>query len=312
MVKHGSMMNGSSYTTLAPRLPTSVDGPWPTLPKPTPYRLRHYPAVWLPAALSVADASHSWRNRGAASLLRPDGSVADSFAYTQGPGADSSYCRSSDGSGACVRGCLPTPGQANRACRLLPQRNLRLTTKILSLGQRARHRALRRSVFGRALGAYWDADDCHGPRDDAAGAVGRRSMEDETGGIQIYLRRGSFSALALGDQVRATGWVSEFHGETQIEVSGTRASRIAVSGRGMSLAPRWLRTGEIGEAHEGRLTLLFGRVVWASASGVTLDDGSGPAYIYFPEDLPWQHPYVKLGDMWGAQGVVGQYASQAP
>ena len=143
------------------------------------------------------------------------------------------------------------------------------------------------------------------------GPLGRRIyLEDETGGIQVYLRRGDFPPLALGDQVRVAGWVAEFHGERQIEVSS--ASRIAVAGRGASLSPRRLRTGEIGETHEGRLAWVFGRVIRASQSGVTLDDGSGPAYIYFPEDLPWQHPYVKLGEMWGAQGVVGQYASQAP
>ena len=52
------------------------------------------------------------------------------------------------------------------------------------------------------------------------GPFGRRIyLEDETGGIQIYLRRGSFPPLALGDQVQATGWVAEFHGETQLEVA---------------------------------------------------------------------------------------------
>ena len=85
-----------------------------------------------------------------------------------------------------------------------------------------------------------------------------------------------------------------------------------MAGRGASLSPRRLRTGEIGEMHEGRLAWVFGRVIQVSKSGVTLDDGSGPACIYFPEELPWQHPYVKLGEMWGAQGAVGQYASQAP
>ena len=145
------------------------------------------------------------------------------------------------------------------------------------------------------------------------GPLGRRIyVEDETGGIQVYLRRGEFPLIALGDQVWVTGWVAEFHGERQIEVSGSGASRIAVAGRGPSLSPRRLRTGEIGEAHEGRLAWVFGRVVRASKSGVTLDDGTGPAYIYFPKELHWQHPYVKLGEMWGVQGVVGQYASQAP
>ena len=162
--------------------------------------------------------------------------------------------------------------------------------------------------------ARWDDGDRRGPRDDVAGTIGASDLSGGRDGWHSGLPapRGVFRRWRSGDQVRATGWVSEFHGETQIEVSGTGASRIAVSGRGMSLAPRRLRTGEIGEAHEGRLTWVFGRVIRASASGVTLNDGSGPAYIYFPEDLPWQHPYVKLGDMWGAQGVVGQYASQAP
>jgi len=106
------------------------------------------------------------------------------------------------------------------------------------------------------------------------------------------------------------GWAAKAN--TNPPGRAAAASRLAVAGRGASLSPRRLRTGEIGETHEGRLAWVFGRVIQASKSGVTLDDGSGPAYIYFPEELPWQHPYVKLGEMWGAQGVVGQYASQAP
>jgi len=38
------------------------------------------------------------------------------------------------------------------------------------------------------------------------GPQGRRIyVEDETGGIQVYLRRGGFPLMALGDQVRVTG-----------------------------------------------------------------------------------------------------------
>ena len=251
--------------------------------------------------------------RGAVSLLRPDGSGADSFAYTQGPGGDLSYCRSSDGIGAWLRGCLPTPGQANRGLPPPPGEKPppeddedpdswsgRATSAAAALNIAAA-RSAREGTMATVTGRVTMLP----------GPLGRRIyLEDETGGIQVYLRRGGFPPLALGDQVRVAGWVAEFHGERQIEVSS--ASRIAVAGRGASLSPRRLRTGEIGETHEGRLAWVFGRVIRASQSGVTLDDGSGPAYIYFPEDLPWQHPYVKLGEMWGAQGVVGQYASQAP
>jgi hypothetical protein len=31
-----------------------------------------------------------------------------------------------------------------------------------------------------------------------------------------------------------------------------------------------------------------------------------------PDDLPWRRPYVKIGEFRVAQGVVSQYAQQAP
>ncbi len=43
-----------------------------------------------------------------------------------------------------------------------------------------------------------------------------------------------------------------------------------------------------------------------------LDDGTGPARIYFPEELPWRRPYVQIGEFWSTLGVVGQYAFEAP
>ena len=61
--------------------------------------------------LSLSD----WRDR--VTLVRPNGSTADQFAYDRGPGADRSFCRSMDGSGAWTSDCEVTPGQSNR---LLP------------------------------------------------------------------------------------------------------------------------------------------------------------------------------------------------
>ena len=45
---------------------------------------------------------------------------------------------------------------------------------------------------------------------------------------------------------------------------------------------------------------------------LTLDDGTGPARVFFPAELPWRRPYVEIGEFWAAQGVVGQYAFEAP
>ena len=85
-------------------------------------------AYTLPLGLTIWPQSHlllyrretglslsDWRDR--VTLVRPDGSTADQFAYDRGPGADRSFCRSTDGSGAWTSDCEVTPGQANR---LLP------------------------------------------------------------------------------------------------------------------------------------------------------------------------------------------------
>lgn len=37
-----------------------------------------------------------------------------------------------------------------------------------------------------------------------------------------------------------------------------------------------------------------------------------PAYSTFPDDLPWRHPYVNIGEFWSAAGVAGQYAFDGP
>ena len=58
--------------------------------------------------------------------------------------------------------------------------------------------------------------------------------------------------------------------------------------------------------------MIAGRVVKFEPQALTLDDGTGPARIFFPAELPWRRPYVNVGEFWAAQGVVGQYAFEAP
>jgi hypothetical protein len=41
-------------------------------------------------------------------------------------------------------------------------------------------------------------------------------------------------------------------------------------------------------------------------------EGSGPARVTFPDDVPWRRRYVNIGEFWGAQGVVSQCAQNAP
>ena len=51
-----------------------------------------------------------------------------------------------------------------------------------------------------------------------------------------------------------------------------------------------------------------------AVQAITLDDGSGAARIYFLADnlSRSRRPYMQVGEVWTAQGVVGQYAFKAP
>jgi hypothetical protein len=135
-------------------------------------------------------------------------------------------------------------------------------------------------------------------------------LEDATGGIMVYLRSGDYPALAAGDQVRVTDWTRRFHGEVELSVPGP--SYLTRLDPGEPPAPTYVRTGRVGEADEGRLIQIAGRVVKFEPQALTLDDGTGPTRIFFSTELPWRRPYVEIGEFWAAQGVVGQYVAAAP
>ena len=109
-------------------------------------------------------------------------------------------------------------------------------------------------------------------------------IQDATGGVKVYLRSGDYPPLAVGDTLRVTGWTRPFHGETEISVPAP--SYLTLLGPGSPPAPAYLRTGQMGEAHEGRLVLIMGGVVKFEPQAITLDDGSGPARVYFPPSCP--------------------------
>ncbi len=251
--------------------------------------------------LSLSD----WRDR--VTLVRSDGSTADQFTYDRGPGADRSFCRSTGGSGAWTNDCEVTPGQANRRLPRPPSGDGGSGT--------ASAQATRSPLTGTIMAARAAPDDT---RVTVTGAVtlppglyGRNIyLQDATGGIMVYLRSGDYPALAAGDQVRVTGWTRQFHGE--LELSVPNPNYLTRLGPGSPPTPAHVATGRVGEAHEGRLIWIAGRVVKFEPSALTLDDGTGPARVFFPAELPWRRPYVEIGEFWATQGVVGQYAFAAP
>jgi hypothetical protein len=135
-------------------------------------------------------------------------------------------------------------------------------------------------------------------------------LQDDTGGIRVYLRRGDWPALHLGDRVQAIGRIEDYHGDLQLSVAN--ASALTRLAPGDPLTSTWVKTGQVDEPYEGRLVWVLGHVVKYERYAITLDDGSGPARVYFGEDLPWRRPYVQIGEVWMAVGLVSQYVAARP
>jgi hypothetical protein len=241
------------------------------------------------------------------SLLRPDGSLADTVAYDQHPGIDRSLCRAADGAGAWTKECYVTPGQPNRLLPPPPPPSGAGPAPGESSGPAASP-----STIAAARAA---ADDTRATITGIVtlppGLIARTIyVQDAVAGIKVYLRTGEYPALKVGDRVRVTGWTRSFHGET--ELSAPDPGYLAWLDAPGPDSPLPIATGKMGETHEGRLVWLMGRVTRFEPQAIVLDDGTGPARVYFPESLPWRRPYVQIGELWAAVGVVGQYAWEAP
>ncbi len=283
-------------------LPAALDG-WIISDDSSSYRIPAGTVIWpqgylllyrTQTRLSLGD----WRDT--ITLTRSDGSLADQFAYNGGPGNDRSYCRDGDGWGEWTGDCEVTPGAANR----------RRPSSPPSQGSYVAPTATVPQTVAAARAA---------PQDTRATITGIITLppglipktiyvQDATGGIKAYLRSGEYGDLVLGDQVRVTGWTRHFYGETELSVPDP--GYITYLGPGTPVTPLPVTSAGLTEANEGRLVQVVGSVVKFEPQALVLGDRSGAIRIYFPESLPWQRPYVNIGEMWAAQGVLGQHTGE--
>jgi|GEM_PF-6098146 len=129
-------------------------------------------------------------------------------------------------------------------------------------------------------------------------------IQDETGGIQVYSSSKSFPSLAIGDQVEVGGVTSEANSEKRIRIGS--AADVRVTGRS-TIAPRRIKTGEVGEALEGQLVKIVGMVDETSGDTFYLSDGSPRARVLIQEETGIDKPRMEKGDSVTVVGIVSQY-----
>jgi hypothetical protein len=78
------------------------------------------------------------------------------------------------------------------------------------------------------------------------------------------------------------------------------------------IAPIRIQTGDMGEAREGLLVAMVGRVLDVEGRALWLDDGTGPARVYFREGGQAKRPAIARGSTIRVVGVVSQYAQRMP
>ncbi len=241
-----------------------------------------------------------WRDK--ITLSRSDGTIGDVFAYDYAPGEDRSYCRSTDGAGFWTRECEVTPGQPNR---LLPSPPPAQTTPT--------HTA-HAGAIGTEATARTIANARRAPEDTRVVVIGTITLppglvertvylQDATGGIKIYLRKGEYAGMKTGDLLQVTGWTRSFYGETEISVPDP--SYLISLGSGSAPGPMRVTSAGLSEANEGRLLQVTGAVTRYETHALVLKDAGGQIRIYFPASLPWRRPYVQIGEIWAVQGVLG-------
>jgi hypothetical protein len=133
--------------------------------------------------------------------------------------------------------------------------------------------------------------------------------QDEWGrGLAIFLRRGSWSRLTIGQSVTAQGYLRTRNGERELYVLD--GAQVTLGEVDPAPTPMPVHTGNVGEGIEGRLVIVTGRVVEVGANVFWLDDGSGPARIFFRSSLGFARPEVKVGQTWSAAGLVGEFTTR--
>jgi hypothetical protein len=146
--------------------------------------------------------------------------------------------------------------------------------------------------------------------------VADRAIDGVTGGlgIQLYLRKGEWPALALGDRVRVRGVTTSFRGEMEVALDGP--DQIWRLGSGPALQPLPVMPAEIDEWLEGRLVTFAGVVAGYQGDSIFLIDPANPdaepVRVTVRSSLDWRRPYVNEGERFIVMGIVSQFAPEKP
>ncbi|MCS6844843.1 MAG: lamin tail domain-containing protein, partial [Caldilineales bacterium] len=290
--------------------PAAPAGRTYTLPRGLRLAPGEYLVVYRRDSGLALDAKDEWVR-----LLYPDGVEADRLFYDRFPGYDQAWCRIPDGRGQWSTACVETPGRPNvpdasggggdgsgggspggGSAAPYDRFNFDL---IPIAAARALPDGTRATLEGQVTVLPNVLDDRE------------IYIQDATGGMRVYLRSAEWPPLSEGQWVRVNGRLDTFDGERVIRL--VRIDDIKTLAPAPPPFPLPIRTGDVGEATEGRLVTITAPVRgFRGQSSLILDDGSGEAWVVVLRSTGMRRPYVVIGDVWTAVGVVSQDDREPP
>ncbi len=121
-------------------------------------------------------------------------------------------------------------------------------------------------------------------------------IQDATGGVTVYLGRDNWPPLAVGQPIRLQpGYLRHRSGDPQLYVRNGWHVRTGAADAPVTVAPWNVVTGQIGEANEGALVWVTGRVTRVESQAFWLDDGSGATRVFFAAGTGLARPSPPTG-----------------
>ena len=240
---------------------------------------------------------------GAIHWVRPfDGGwqVVDSFSWHTFPGYNRSFSRLPDGTGSWALREV-TPGKRNRPLSPTP------TPPVSAPPPPAPSYGAVQPIANAYLAALQSYMTFAGVVTVPPGIFSKWTiyLQDDSGGIMVYLRRGDYPPLALGDRIQVQGQLKTYHNQRELVVGPQGVTLLSTAGPPPD--PAFLRTGQVSEMQMGRLLQVAGIVKNVKKYSFELDDGSGPVLIEHPYRAPWQLPALQPGMTVSVIGVLARY-----
>jgi hypothetical protein len=140
-------------------------------------------------------------------------------------------------------------------------------------------------------------------------------IQDESGGINVYLRGGHFEGIDRGDLVEISGymWTHRLNRELVIDADKEKYYIKVLSKNNTLPQPKKISTKDINnEEYQGLFVEVEGDVVKIEQSDprkVYIDDGSGNGMVFIRENTGILTSYFRVGMHLKVKGVLGRYQS---